>query len=316
MSEAAGAGADAAGPPALGAVLGFCVATLVGGALLAPPAFWLGRTLVQEQWLPQLAKFGFGTYLRRSWLVCGLLCTPALARRLPRRALDWRPGARTKRVAVRQLALGLALGGAGVATLLAYALGAGWLAWRHIAVAAWATAASTAAISAAAVALAEEVAFRGVLLRGLERRLPRLAAATLQLATFAAVHFVGLAGAPHGPHDVGWSAGLRALAALLRPFAHPAALWPQATTLLAVGAALTVAARRAGTLWPAIGVHAAWVFGLRLASQTCARLRPADIWLDHELRAGLAPTALALLSCVVLAYLPAAWLRGGEERTR
>lgn len=297
-------------------MLGFCVATLVGGALLAPPAFWLGRSLVHEQWVPQLAKFGFGTYLRRSWLLCGLLCTPALARRLPQRAFDWRPGARTKRVAARQLAMGLALGGAGVATLLTYALGAGWLAWRQLPVAAWTMAAATAAVSAAAVALAEEVAFRGVLLRGLERRLSRLPAATLQLATFAAVHFVGLAGTPHAPHDVGWSAGLHALVALLRPFAHPAALWPQATTLLAVGAALTVAARRARTLWPAIGVHAAWVFGLRLAAQTCVRLRPADIWLDHELRAGLAPTALALLSCCALAYLPAAWLRGGQGTPR
>ena len=294
----------------------WAAAILLVGALLAPPAFWLGRLLVHGNLVPQLAPFAFPTYLRRSWLLCALASAPCWTPLLGR---DWRPGARDWRQAGRQLVGGAALGAVGFAVLVGLLLICGRLAVRpQLHAATLARAGASALATAAAVAALEEPIFRGVLWRKWVRRLGLGAGTGLSVAVFAAVHFVAAPGRGPVTEDVAWHAGLLALAHTLAPLAEPSAYGGTFCTLVAVGLALCGAARRGATLWLPMGLHAGWVVGLRLLPHVVVVAGRPDVWLGADLRAGLAPCALASGTALVLWLLPAraqapAW-RGGAPR--
>jgi membrane protease YdiL (CAAX protease family) len=114
--------------------------------------------------------------------------------------------------------------------------------------------------AAVAIGAGEEMIFRGVLLRRLARDTsPGLAVAGTTLI-YAAVHAIrsGGGGLVAGP----W-AGVERTVALFAPLTEPAAL-PGLAGLAGLGLVLAAARLHTGSLWVAIGIHAAWVAVFRV----------------------------------------------------
>ena len=113
------------------------------------------------------------------------------------------------------------------------------------------------------VGILEELLFRGIVFGTLRRALGFRSAAVLGSIFFAAVHFARpepLVGTVHGHAD----AGLRLTEAMFY-FGHES--WhyvPYAFTLFIMGLLLCRVYERTGSLWWCVGLHAGWVFTMRL----------------------------------------------------
>lgn len=277
---------------AAGLLLCYVGGVFVGGALLAPWLFQLGQWAASE-FAPfqSLGSQPFHRYVNRCLLVVALLGLWPLLRALnlaDRRAL----GLTSPLVARRELGLGLALG-FGSLLLAALALaGAGVRSFNFSHPApVFLQLLVTATLAAVAVALLEETIFRGVVFGALRRAWPLPAALVASAALYAAVHF--LARVEHtGP--VGWASGLALLPHMMRGIAAPENLLP-ALTLTVGGGALGLACVRTGNLWFAIGLHAGWVFWLKVFKTVTTAGTPAGaFWGTEKLLDGW-------LACLVMA---------------
>ncbi len=174
----------------------------------------------------------------------------------------------------RDLARGLAIGLVGMAVGLVVAWAAGGLVPRlrfDPAKTVWKAALGLGA--AAAIGVGEEVLFRGVLLRRLGLDLGRIAGLVATTAIYAAVHAIRASGADAMP---GPGAGFERVAALFEPLASGRAL-PSVAGLVGFGFVLAAARLRTGTLWTAIGIHAAWVAWFRVG-RLFFSLKPVPAW--------------------------------------
>lgn len=247
---------------ASGILIAYFLAVLLAAALLAPWAFQLGQWASGEAAvLKGLGTQPFHRYLNRCLLLAALAGLWPLARAFQltnARALGlaWPPGSR------RMLGLGLAAGfgsllGAGLLMVLA---GVRTFNFSH-APQVLLELAVNATLSAVAVAVLEELFFRGVVFGALRRSLSVPAALVASSVIYSALHF--LARVEHtGP--VGWSSGLSLLPAMLSGIVAPGNLVPAGLTLAVGGAALSLAYQRTGSLWFSIGLHAGWVFWLKV----------------------------------------------------
>lgn len=281
---------------AAGILLAWLAGVLLAAALLAPWAFHLGQWAAGEAALLKgLGAQPFHRYLNRCLLLAALAGLWPLARMFQltnARALGlaWRPGSR------RMLGLGLA---AGFGSLLGAALvmalaGARSFNFNH-APPVLLELAVNATLSAAVVAVLEELFFRGVVFGALRQSLPVPAAIGASSVIYAALHF--LARVEHtGP--VEWSSGLALLPAMLAGLVAPENLAPAGLTLTVGGAVLALAYQRAGSLWFAIGLHAGWVFWLKVFKTVTApgAVAGSAFWGTDKLLDGwLALLVMALL---------------------
>jgi hypothetical protein len=92
---------------------------------------------------------------------------------------------------------------------------------------------------------------------------------------YAIVHFFQPADLT-GP--VGWNSGLVLLPQMLAGFVDFRALVPGFFTLTLVGALLALAYQRTGNLYFSIGLHAGWVFVLRLYGPLTVQSSNASLW--------------------------------------
>jgi membrane protease YdiL (CAAX protease family) len=178
----------------------------------------------------------------------------------------WRPAA---------LGRGLGAGLVGLAVgLAACSLGGGLHPALRFAPAKVARKALLGAAAAVGIGCAEEVLFRGILLRRLVADLGRGAGVLATTVVYAAVHAIrtGDAHLEAGP----W-AGLLRTAGLFSPLARFATL-PELAGLFGLGLLLAAVRLRTGTLWAAVGVHAAWVAGFRVGRLFFV-LGPMPAWL-------------------------------------
>ncbi len=122
-----------------------------------------------------------------------------------------------------------------------------------------------ALITALTVGFFEELFFRGMLFKGLlEDARPATAYAVANLF-YAVVHFF------KPPEDFPLSgldplAGVRFLIQTLDPFLHPAAILPGLVGLFIIGLVLSYALWRTQSLYLSIGLHAGWVFAIKMLS--------------------------------------------------
>lgn len=109
------------------------------------------------------------------------------------------------------------------------------------------------------VSLFEEFFFRGLLL-GLSRRfLSDRVAIFFTAFLFAGVHFLNM---PHAAKEsVHWWSGLAICANVAQGLPATPLLLGAFASLLALGIILAWVTLRTGSLWLAIGLHAAWIFG-------------------------------------------------------
>jgi membrane protease YdiL (CAAX protease family) len=167
--------------------------------------------------------------------------------------------------------------------------------------------------TAALVAVFEEFFFRGLLLGLCCRFLSNSAAAVFTAFLFAGVHFLNL---PHGHEEVvHWWSGL----ALLLSWGAGLPSWPLALgaffNLFLVGIILAWVTLRTYSLWLAIGLHAAWIFGQQFFNLvTSYTIAPPDAllpWLGVSQIYGMVPVGLlTLIPLGLTALLLKRWLQG------
>ncbi len=287
-----------------GLLLCYIAGVFVVGALLAPWLFHLAQWAAGEfQVLHGLASQPFHRYVNRSLLVAALAGLWPLLRALN---LADRPalGLVSPLAARRPLALGLALG---FSSLLFAALLMTLAGVRNFNFSLTAPVLLkllvSATLSAVAVALLEELVFRSVVFGAL-RRVWSLWPALLASSTlYSAVHF--LARVEH-TGTVGWNSGLALLPRMMGGLAVTETLIPAALTLVLGGIALGLAYQRTGNLWFAIGLHAGWVFWLKVFKTvtTPGTAAASAFWGTEKLLDGWLAFLIMAAVIAVVARLP------------
>ena len=289
---------------AAGILIAYFLAVLLAAALLAPVAFHLGQWASGEvAFLKSLATQPFHRYLNRCMLLVALAGLWPLARAFQLTnaqslGLSWQAGSR------RMLGLGLAAGFGsllGAALLMALA-GVRTFNFSH-APQVLLELAVNATLSAVSVAVLEELLFRGLIFSALKQSLSVPAAIVASSIFFSVVHF--LARVEHtGPVD--WASGFALLPGMLRGIADPKTLAPDIITLAAGGAALALAYQRTGSLWFSIGLHAGWVFWLKVFKTVTSTGATAGgaFWGTEKLLDGWLAFLVMAVLLVVVARLP------------
>lgn len=279
----------------------YIAVVFIGGALLAPWLYRLAQLFAHS--IPQIASAPFHRFLDRSFLIFALAgLWPVL------RALGATSCRETGLVPPygqwKKCFGGLLLGFLTLAVVAGIAVCCGDRAFAptmnaHKIVAVIFGAAATAAL----VGTLEEILFRGGIFGGLRRVLYWPFALLISSMIYALVHFlqrVELIG------PVAWNSGLILLPQKLDGFADFHALVPGFFSLTLAGVLLGLAFQRTGNLYFSIGLHAGWIFMLKIYSQLTVQTPDAGIWLwgSGKMTDGwLAFFALAV-TLVVFPFLP------------
>jgi len=287
------------------------VATLAAAAVVSPLVYLAIKAWADGSTTPLLAYLGrkdFPRYFDRIRWLFVLAALPWLCRRTGLtggRALGLRVPAGTW----RRTAAWLAAGAGMVAVVAAGQLISGVATWRapH-GVGALAAGVALALVSAGLIALFEELVFRGVVFQLAAATLRLLPAALVAALFFALLHFQRVPGhlwAQGTP--VGWSTGFTVAWWSLASI--PSSLDPAVlTALVLAGLALCLVFYRSGSLYPAMGLHAGWVFVAQLhrrwlhVDTAAASERSVSLWGGRAMIDGLLPLVLlALLAAVAMA---------------
>lgn len=280
-------------------ILLYVVTVLAVAVFLSPPIYWGCQYLIELGWLDLLRGFPFHRYFSRTLQVTAIILAIPLVWSLRIRELGQLGLARDPR-RIPHLLLGLLCALIPLALLAAGYFWTGTYAmkpspdWSKL---------GRIALTAGAVGIFEEIFFRGILLGLAVRSLGAGGGIALTTAVFAGVHFLRPAKLPDaGP--VTWLSGwdqLQQLWANIPP-------WPLVgygmLTLIVAGWILALATRQTRSLWPAIGLHAGWVFGQQtLLNLAKFQARPPEAWLPQvgpNLVSGAVPTGWVPLLAVLL----------------
>ena len=257
----------------LWALVIYIVVVFFGGALLAPWLYWLAQHFAHS--VPKLASAPFHRFMDRSFLILAMAGVWPLLRALGAKSLR-ETGLVAPYGQSQKLFGGLLLGFVSLAVVAGIVLVAGGRA----------TAGSSsagkiietilsAAGTAAVVAILEEILFRGGVFGGLRRVFYWPLALVLSSLIYALVHFLqraDFAGA------VAWYSGLELLPRMLAGFADFHALVPGFFSLTLAGVLLGLAYQRTGNLYFSIGLHAGWIFWLKIFGTFTADVPRAAVW--------------------------------------
>lgn len=191
----------------------------------------------------------------------------------------------------------------------------GWFGWREEID--WATACQGAAVTAIVVAIVEEVVFRGMLLGIFLRTFRPTRAVVLLSLLFALLHFL------QPPDELAVSnpesalAGFEMLKLLGMRFLDPAPFINEFFTLFIVGLILGFARYATASLWLPIGLHAGWVFALKVYHDAALRNEQAESYqeflIGEGLTQGLFPVATLVITAA-LVHLFVRVLQNDDER--
>jgi CAAX protease family protein len=265
---------------------------LVGGALLAPPLFWLGQWLIAHGILPSLARYDFESYFHRAILIAALVLLWPLFRAL--RVRSWRDlGLERNSRAAADLGAGFVIAaipllccGAVLLVLPFYSVRHPLLWWKMPAVLG----------AVLAVPILEELLFRGFIFGVLLRSCSRSKALLIVSALFSIVHFLKPDGASIATDAVRWFSGFVSLGHSFWQFGDFLLVVGGFVTLFIVGCILADARLVTRSLWLPIGLHAGWIFANGLFSKMAHRDAIALPWLGRDLLTGLVPLAIAFIS--------------------
>ncbi len=166
-----------------------------------------------------------------------------------------------RRLYLRELSLGLAIGTITMSMVVASMALLGLLDWHQAArlgAGALTGLVVKRLLSGVAVGLIEETALRGAMFAGIQRESGTLLAIALTSLVFSATHFLGVYHIP--PAQVTAASGLALLAGTLRAFAHPLGIADAFLCLTAVGVVLAVVRSLTGNTAASMGLHAGWVW--------------------------------------------------------
>jgi hypothetical protein len=289
----------------LWALLIYLAVVFIGGALLAPWLYWLA----QHQPFPQIADAPFHRFVDRSLLFFALAGLWPALRTLG--AKSWREiGLIPPYGHFRKLFGGLMLGFFSLAVVAGTAIGFGDRVITTDLTAHKIAGTIFGAIgTAVVVAVLEEILFRGGLFGGLRRMLYWPIALAISSAVYALVHFL-----QHGEITgaIKWDSGLILLPQMLRGFADFHSLVPGFFNLTLAGILLGLAYQRSGNLYFSIGLHAGWIFWLKIyGALTFGPMRSASwFWGGDKLIDGWLAFFVLAATLFIFKFLPL-----GEKRT-
>ena len=285
-------------------LLAYFAATLLIGALLAPPLFWAAQWLAAHQIFAFLAGYDFEKFFHRALLIAALLLLWPLLRGLKIRS--WSElGLRPNEHRSRDLLAGFLLAIIPLLCCGALLLFFGGYSIRNSV--RWSTA-GTVVIASVFVPLIEELFFRGLLLGILMRSASRMTAVILTSILFAILHF--LKAPEESSTAVTWASGFISMGHSLDQFREPFLVLGGFTTLFLLAIVLAYARLRTRSLALPIGLHSGWILGAGFFN-IIARQRNIDLpWVGKSLLVGIVPLSVALLTWALLR----AWLNHVASR--
>lgn len=282
-----------------GKILVYLLATILLGALLAPPLYWAGHALAEQGVMRFLGETEFQKFFNRAILVAAIALLWPTVRWLNIRSVH-ELGLQRDQHWLRHLLAGFAIAAVLVGVMAAAYVQTGVYRWKSELP--WGTVPGVA-LSAAAVALLEEALFRGAFLGLFRRSLRPLPALFWVTSLFAVLHFLK-------PDDrlvverVSWLSGFQLLPHTFHQFTEPMTLLAAFTTLFALGWILGYATLRTHALWMSIGLHAGVVFVKMTFSKFTKREAEYLPWIGSKLEIGLVPVlVLAIAGILVWVYL-------------
>ena len=251
----------------------YLVVVLVGGALLAPWLYWLAQHAAQD--FPKIADAPFHRFVDRSFLILALAGLWPLLRALgAKSARDM--GITPPYGQSRKFSGGLALGFFSLAVVAGIAIGFGGRVFaQNLTAHKIVGTIFSAVVTAAIVGTLEEVLFRGGIFGGLRRVIYWPFALAVSSVIYALVHFFKPA---EFAGTIAWNSGLVLLPQMMAGFANFHALVPGFFNLMLVGILLGLAYQRTGNLYFSIGLHAGWIFWVKIYDTFTADAPGAAIW--------------------------------------
>ena len=158
------------------------------------------------------------------------------------------------------------------------------------------------ATSAIAVSFLEEWLFRGAILGLLTRTMKPYLALLATSSLFSIIHFLK----PNETavqQSVDWLSGFGLIPGSFAQFSEPWLVLGGFTTLFCVAWILGYSRLKTRSLWMAIGLHAGWVFGLKVFSENTQRMIKAKYtlpWFGETLYVGLGSVAAVILTGVLV----------------
>jgi membrane protease YdiL (CAAX protease family) len=275
-------------------LLVYFAATVLLGALLAPPLFWLAQWQAAHQFFPSVAQFDFESFFHRALLFAAILLLWPLLRSIPVRSLDDLELA-PNQTWIRHLLIGFLMA---VVPLLCCA--AILLAFRVYTFRILINAAAFAKVIGATIAVPviEELFFRGLVLGLLLRTRRVLVAIGVTSALYSIVHF--LKAPEHISSPVTWASGFNSIAHSFGQFIDPVLVAGGFVTLFLIGLVLADARIRTRSLWFPIGLHAGWIFAAGIFAKIARRQIILLPWLGKNLLVGLIPIAIVCLTWAMM----------------
>ena len=280
----------------LGKIIFYLLATVVLGALLAPPLYWGGNWLANHGILTWLGETPFRKFFHRGLLIAAIALLWPTARWLQV------PGLHALGIAPNPRRWQDALVGFAASFLMMVALSAVLLALEVVRLRHHVHAFDFVKIatSAVVVSILEEWLFRGAILGLLARSMHRYGALLITSALFSILHFLK-------PNDaattqsVDWLSGFGLIPGSFAQFSQPWLVLGGFTTLFCMAWILGYSRFKTDSLWMAIGLHTGWVFGLMSFNKLTKRLIQDTLpWFGKDLAVGLGSVFVVFLTGVLL----------------
>ncbi len=301
-------------------IIVFITGTILLGGLLAPPLYWGGKFLVAQEtlkggWLESIhdsmERGLFSRYFNRAILLGALLMLWP--------TLKWMSGGEKRKLSFLErfelkpnprwwvhLLIGFVAAG-GLLLLLG---------WIYVSLGLYKNIPSQKSLvsillgalgTGIAVGLLEEFVFRGALYAVMGKIMKPKTLFISIAVFFALVHFL------KPPHplvidEVTAGTGFWMLGQIFGQFGDPAFLAAEFAVLFAIGLVLGYTRMKTASLWLGIGLHAGWVFGVKvLSSLTIRDFKSGEMmpWLGNNLRVG----AVSCLVVCATGFLIWLWLR-------
>ena len=261
----------------LRALLIYIIAVFIGGALLAPPVYWLVQSAAHHfPRLEGIANAPIHRYVNRCILGIALIGLWPLVKNLGFASLS-EVGLVNPRGQMKKLGGGFLLGFCSLAIVagLAFAchtrqinpgLSGGKIAERLL----------EAAAAAIITGTLEELLFRGALFGALRKVFHWMFALVLSSLFYAVMHYFE---SGKDPATVTWLSGLQLLPDMLRNLGNLHAAVPGVFNLTLAGMLLAWAYQRTGNLYFSIGLHMGWIFWVKAYAIVTTMPPTADKWL-------------------------------------
>jgi membrane protease YdiL (CAAX protease family) len=255
------------------ALLIYILAVFIGGALLAPPLYWLAQSFAHT--FPKLATAPFYHYVHRAILGIALIGLWPLAKSLelksPKDIGIVRPRGQWKKLGAGFL---LGFGSLAIVAIIAFACHARQmnpkLLNNQIA-----PKLLSAAATAVLVAIFEELLFRGALFGALRKVFHWTFAMVISSVIYASLHYFE-SGKTDG--TVTWLSGLQLLPLMFQNLGNLHTIIPGVLNLTLAGMLLAWAYQKTGNLYFSIGLHMGWIFWVKAYTTLTALVPNADKW--------------------------------------